>query len=173
MSGTKSSAKPAENLPVRTETSRVVVVNFVRPKPDQASAAFLQACNGWEEILRGRDLFKSAPSLVVFDYFAVKKVHIKGNQGWAEVQIDQLVSLTESKAELYKRSQRQRWPLSRRDNKSWELTPSRSVIYLPQHIAERILAHKLAQLTEDSSDSASKAPEKAELARVLGVLLEK
>jgi hypothetical protein len=154
------------------ETSRVVVVNSVRPKPDQVSAAFLQACKDSEESLHGRDLFKSAPSLVVFDHFAVKKVHISGHQGWAEVQMDQRVSLTESKAEWHKRSERQRWPMSRRDNKSWELTPPHNTIYLPQHIAERILAHELAQLTEDSVDSASQTQEKAELARLLNALLE-
>jgi hypothetical protein len=170
---TASSAKPVEDQPVQTETSRVVVVNSVRPKPGQVSAAFLQACKDSAESLRGRDLFKSAPSLVVFDHFAVKKVHISGRQGWAEVQIDQLVSLTESKAELHQRSDRQRWPMSRRDNKSWELTPPRNMLYLPQHVAERILAHELAQLTEDSPDTTSRTREKADLARLLNVLLEK
>lgn len=173
LSKTGSSAKLAENQPLHAETSRVVVVNSVRPNPDQVSAAFLQACKDSEESLRGRDLFKSAPALVVFDHFAVKKVHITRNQGWAEVQIDRLVSRTESKAELHKRSDRQRWPLSRRDNKSWELTPARNTIYLPQRIAERILAHELAQLTEDGADTASRTQRKAELARLLNVLLEK
>ena len=172
LSETGSSAKPAENQPVDAETSRVVVVNSVRPKPEQVSAAFLQACKDSEERLRGRDLFRLAPSLVVFDHFAVKKVHISGQQGWAEVQIDQLASLTESKSQLHKHSDRQRWPLSRRDNKSWELTPASNTIYLSQHIAERILAHELAQLTEDSPDTASRTQRKAELARLLNVLLQ-
>jgi len=72
---------------------------------------------------------------------------------------------------LHKRSQRQRWSLRRRDdNKSWNLTPSRHAIYLPQHTAERILAHELAQLTEDTPDNSSRTQEKAELARLLDVL---
>jgi hypothetical protein len=150
-----------------------VVVNSGRPKPDQVSAAFLHACNDSEENLRGRDLFKSAQPVVVFDHFEVKKVHIKGNQGWIEIQIDELASLAGRKAESHPRSERQRWPLTRRDNKSWELTPSRNTIYLPQHIAERILARRLAQLTEDSRAAAGRTPEKAELARLLDVLLEK
>ena len=173
LSETGSSAEPAENPPLHTEPSRAVVVNSVLPKPDQLRAAFLQACKDWEENLRERDLFKSAPSLVVFGHFDVKKVHIAENKGWAEVQIDQLVSLTESKAELHRRSERQRWPLSRRDNNSWELTPPPNTIYLPQHAAARILARELAQLTDDSPDTASRTKDKAELARVLDVLLEK
>jgi len=174
LSDSGSSPVLAQNQPEHTETAHEVVVNSVRPKPDQVSAAFLQACTGSQESLRGRDLFfNSAQALVVFDHFEVKKVHISGHQGWAEVQVDQLVSRTGSKAELHKRSERQRWPLSRRANKSWELTPPRNTIYLPQHMAERILAHELAQLTEDSSGPASRTQDKAELARLLDVLLDK
>jgi hypothetical protein len=174
---TGSSAKFAENQLANTETPRVVVLNFVRHKPDQLKAAFLQACNDSEEKLRERDLFKSAQSLIVFDYFEVEKVHITGNQGWIDVQIDELVSLTGGKVEAHQRSERQRWPLRRDDNKSWKLTPSRNAIYLPQHTAERILAHRLAQLTEDTPDSTprntSGTREKAELARLLDVLFGK
>jgi hypothetical protein len=167
------SATLAEDHPVHTEIAHVAVVSYVRPKPHQVSTAFLQACNDSEETLRGRDLFKSAQPLLVFDHFEVDKVHITGNQGWVEVKIDELVSLAAGQTELHKRSERQRWSLRRRaDNKSWNLTPSRHAIYLPQHTAERILAHELAQLTEDTPDNSSRTQEKAELARLLDVLFE-
>ncbi len=168
-----ASTKLAENQPVNTETPQLAVVNSVRPKPDQVSAAFLQACKDSEESLRGRDLFKSAQSLVVFDHFEVRKVHITGNQDWVEVEINELVSLTGGKAVMHKRSDRQRWPLNRRGDKSWELTPSPNTIFLPQPIAERILARELAQLTEDNPDTTSRAPEKAQVARLLDELLKK
>jgi len=167
------SAKLAEDHPVHAEISHGVVVSYVRPKPQQVSTAFLQACNDSEEMLRGRDLFKSAQPLLVFEHFEVEKVHIAGNQGWVEVKIDELVSLTAGKTEVRNRSERQRWSLRRRDdNKSWKLTPSRNAIYLPQHTAERILAHELAQLTEDTPDNTGRTQEKAELARLLDVLFE-
>jgi hypothetical protein len=174
---TGSSATFAENQLVNTETPRVVVLNFVRHRADQVTAAFLQACNDSEEKLQGRDLFKPAQSLVVFGHFEVEKVHIKGNQGWIDVQIDELVSLAEGNLDVRKRSERQRWTLRRGDNKSWVLTPSRNAIYLPQHAAERILAHRIAQLTEDTPDNTlrntSRTQEKAELARLLDVLFGK
>ena len=174
---TESSAKFGENQLVNTETPRVVVLNLVRHKPDQVTVAFLQACNDSEEMLLGWDIFKPTQSLVVFGDFEVKKVHITGNQGWIEVQIDELVSLAGGKVEVRKRSERQRWTLRRDDNKSWKLTPSRNAIYLTQHSAERILAHRLARLTEDTADNtprnSSRTQEKAELARLLDVLFEK
>jgi hypothetical protein len=174
---TRSSARLAENQIVNTETPRVVVLNFARNKPAQVTAAFLQACHDSGEKLGGRDLFKSAQSLIVFGDFEVKKVHITGNQGWIDVQIDELVSLAGGKAEVRERSERQRWTLRRDDNKSWMVTPSWNAIYLPQHTAERILAHRLAQLTEDIPDNTPRntggTEEKAELARVLDVLFGK
>ena len=174
---TESSAKFGENQLVNTETPRVVVLNLVRHKPDQVTVAFLQACNDSEEMLLGWDIFKPVQSLVVFGDFEVKKVHITGNQGWIDVQIDELVSLAGGKVEVHKRSERQRWTLRRDDNKSWMLTPSRNAIYLTQHSAERILAHRLARLTEDTADNTprntSGTQEKAELARLLDVLFEK
>src|ERR1035437_129966 len=168
-----SSAKLAENLPMDATTPPVPVVYTVRPKPDQVSAAFLESCKGWGESLRERDLFKSAQSVIVFGHFEVRKVHLAGNQGWAEVQIDELLSVTDGKAQVHPRSERQRWPLRRRNKTSWELAPARDTIYLPQPIAVRILAHELAQLTEDTPNTVSRPQEKAELARLLNGLLGK
>jgi hypothetical protein len=170
-----SSAKFAENTPVKAEAFRVVFSSPARPKSDQVRTAFLQACNDSEELLRGSDLIKSAQSLVVFDRFEVKKVHISGNQGWIEVQIEDLVSLTGGNAEvLHNGLERQRWSLRRSDiERRWKLTPSRNAIYLPQHTAERLLAHELAQLTEDTQDNASGLQDKVELARLLDVLFGK
>src|ERR1700733_5258786 len=170
-----SSAKLAENEPVKAEAFRVVFSSPARPKSDQVRAAFLQACNDSEELLRESDPIKSARSLVVFDKFEVKKVHISGNQGWIEVQIEELVSLKGGNTEvLHNGLERQRWSLGRSDNqRGWKLTPSRNAIYLPQHTAERILAHDLAQLTEDTQDSARGAQDKVELTRLLDVLFGK
>jgi hypothetical protein len=169
---TESSVRLAENL-ATTAHPRVALVNSARPKPDQVGAAFLAACKDWGDSVDGRDLFHSAQSVIVFDRFEVKKVHISRSEGWAEVQIEEPVSLTGSKAELHKHSERQRWPLVRRSNTSWELTPSQDTIYLPHSSAARVLAHELAQITVDSPEAASRTQEKAELARLLNALLGK
>jgi hypothetical protein len=148
--------------------SRDPVVHAIHPKPDQVSAAFLQACAEAEENLRGRDLFKSTPPVIVFDHLAVNEVHIAGNEGWAEVQIDEVFFLVEGKANARKGLERQRWTLSRRDNTSWQLTPPRDTIYIPQHIAVRIFSHQLAQLTKERPEAMPQ--QKAELVRVLDSL---
>jgi hypothetical protein len=168
-----SSAKFGEKQLISTTTPRVIVINSVRPKPDQVAAAFLEACKSGEESLDGRDLFNPAHSLIIFDHFEVKKMHLKGDQGWVEVLIDEPVSLTGSAAQVHKHSERQRWPLLRRDNASWELKPSPDAIYLPRPVAAHVMAHELSKLTEDGPDTAGRTLEKAELARLLAVLLSK
>jgi len=166
-----SSTRLAERQPGSTATLGSPTVHSARPKPEQVSAAFLQACTDLEQKIRGSDLFNSEQSLIVFDRFEVKKVHLRENESWAEVQIDELVSLEGSNANVRKRSERQRWPLNRRGNTSWELTPPQNTLYLPQQVAVRIMAHELAQLTEDGLDTGSRTEEKAELARILNALL--
>ena len=172
---TRSNARIAKRQAKTEATFGRPMVHSARPKPEQVSAAFLQACAELEQNLRGRDLFKPKPdqSMIVFDRFEVKKVHLRENQNWAEVQIDELVSFTGREADIRKRSERQRWPLTRRGDASWELTPSQNTLYLPQPAAARILAHELAQLPDDGEQADSGGQEKAELARALNVLLGK
>ena len=172
-SQTRSSSSLAANQIVSTTNSRLplVQVHSVHPKPEQVDAAFLQACADSEESLRGRDLFTSVQPVIVFDHFTVSKLHTAGNQGWADVQIDEVFFFVDGKAQARRGLERQRWPLSRRDKTSWELTPPRGAIYLPQHIAVRILSHQLAQLTEARPDTMARPRQKAELARVLDSLL--
>ena len=177
--------KSADNRLADSDTPRVVMVNSARPKPDQVGAAFLQGCADSEAALRGRDLLRSPRALVVFDHFEVNKVHLAGNQGWVEVRIGEVISVVSGKIagkavgkpDEGNGPQRQRWFLTREENKSWKLTPSRNAVYLPQHSAERVLAHELAELTETHSENANtnsnEELEKAELARLLDLLFEK
>jgi hypothetical protein len=166
-------AKHFENQGVNSEISGLVFVNSASPKPDQVETAFLQACTDSEATLRGRDLLKSAQFLVVFDNFAVEKVHLAGKQGWVDIQIDEVVSVTGGRVEVHGHPERQRWLLSRADKKTWKVIPAHDTIYLSQHTAERILAHELAQLTESDSENSVGNHQKAELARLLNLLFEK
>jgi hypothetical protein len=168
-----SKSGPASRLaanPVNTVISGAPVVHSAHPEPGQVNAAFLQTCADSEENLRGRNLFKSAQPVIVFDHFSVSAMHAAGNQGWVDVQIDEVLFFVEGKAEVRRGSERQRWPLSRHDKSSWELKVPRGTIYVPQHIAVRVMSHQLAQLTDP--DSTAGPQQKAELARVLDSLLQ-
>jgi hypothetical protein len=147
------------------------VVHSAHPKPEQVGAAFVQACADSEDTLRVQDFFRPAQPLIVFDHFSVSAMHTSGNEGWADVQIDEVLFFVEGKAEVRKGVERQRWPLSRRDKTSWELTVPRGAIYVPQSIAVRVLSDQLARIKEARSNGAAGPQQKAELARVLDSLL--
>jgi hypothetical protein len=117
-------------------------------------------------------LFRSTQSLTVFDQFEVRTVQTSGNQGWAEVQIHEVVTLTPLDAKINRVWERQRWPLRRHDKNSWEVTVPQNAIYLSQEIAVRLLAHQLANLADSGSSAANVTTQKAELARLLSSLLE-
>ena len=168
----RSSARLAHTQSPSPIIPQFVAVGSAHPKPDEIRTAFLQSCADSEEGLRGSDLFSSDRSLVVFDHFMVRKLHLSGTQGWAEVEIDELVSFTAGRSEARNRSERQRWPLIRRAKATWELSLPQHTIYLPQNIAAHITAQQLAQLTGDTPNNADKA-QKIELAQLLNVLLRK
>lgn len=155
-----------------TMLPRAVIVTSAHPTPEQIRIAFLQSCADSEEGLSGHDILRSAQPVVIFDQFIVRKLHIAGKQGWAEVEIGEVVSVAGGKSEARNHSERQRWPLTRRTQTTWELTPPQRTIYLPQSIAAHVTAQRLAQLTGDG-DSNSDRNQKTELAQLLNMLLQK
>jgi hypothetical protein len=167
----RPSTRLADTKPASPVIPQIVVLNSPHPTPDQLRTAFLQSCVDSGESLGGRDLFTDQ-SLVIFDHFIVRKLHISETQGWAEVEIDELVSVSAGRSEVHGHSERQRWPFIRRAQATWELSLPQRTIYLPQDIAAHIAAQQLAQLTRDSASNSDKA-EKIELAQLLNALLQK
>ena len=168
-------ARLAEAQAGSAAVPRVVVVYSAHPTPEQVRTAFLQSRADFESFGRP-DIFRSARPVIVFDHFLVRRLHILGTQGWAEVEINELVSVVggktnAGKSEARNRAQRQRWPLFHRGHATWELTPPQSTIYLPEDIAAHLTAQRLAQLTEDGERSGDRN-QKTELAQLLNVLLQ-
>jgi hypothetical protein len=162
------------SLPVQPMLVHVLVrvSNSAKPSPDQLSSALLKTFRDSEPALRNGDLFHLTKSLTVFDQFEIKKVQTSGNQGWAEVQIHEVITFAPIGVKTSRLWERQRWSLRRHDKNSWELTLPENVTYLSQEIAVRVLAHQLANLADSRSNSANVTDQKAELARVLSSLLE-
>jgi hypothetical protein len=59
-----------------------------------------------------------------------------------------------------------------RANGRWEVALPSNAIYVPRQTAVRILAHRLASLTDDANQPDAKDGQKVELARWLNALLE-
>lgn len=165
--------KPAGPETRGTLAPNVVVVHAVRPQLDQVRDAFSQTLKTGEESLRGADLLNLSQPLLAFERFEIKKIHIKGSEGWVDVRIEKPVLLTALKMEAHERAEHQRWPLKRRDQESWELATGPNTIYLTRSAFVRLLAKQLVQLSEAPSGTAAKAQREAQLAHLLDLLLRK
>jgi hypothetical protein len=171
---------PATSAPLSTAVAdpqtpaipRVQLINSARPTAQQVREALEATFDTTGEALRGRDVFKLSQSLIVFDSFEVKKIHLSGDDGWAEVRISVPSSVVEGHANLKKHSEHQHWGLSRRDSSSWELMLPPDAVYLPRALAVSILAHQLAAMADTGSVPAPPDDKKTQLARLLDVLLE-
>ena len=162
---------PMTTGPGKVAIPYVQVIHSPRPNTSQVQGALLAAFGATGQSLDGSDLFKLPQSVIVFDKFDVKKVHLSGNQGWADVSISEPSSLAGGQASMKKHSERQRLSLTRRDDQNWEVTLPPDTIYIPRETAVRILAHQLAALTDAPEPSAAES-KKVVVARLLNLLLE-
>lgn len=159
--------------PAVSTLPRILVVHARQPKPKEVNRTLSQSFSETDKALRGQDVTKLSQPLIVFDHVEVKGVHLNGNQGWADVKIDGVSSIVDGRATPKKRSEQQRWVLTRRDGNTWELLLPMKTTYLPHDLAIRILAHQLASLADQTSEAGDSSKDQAQLARTLNLLLKK
>jgi hypothetical protein len=151
---------------------QIQIINSARPTAQQVREALETTFNTIGEALRGQDVFNLSQSLIVFDSFEVRKIHLSGDDGWAEVRISGPSSVVEGHANLKKHSEHQHWGLTRRDRTRWELALPVDAVYLPRPLAVSLLAHQLAAMSDTGTVPAPPDDKKTQLARLLDVLLE-
>jgi hypothetical protein len=164
-----ASSGPISDLPIAG--AHIPVIPSSRPTANQIQEAILRAFRQNEDLLEGRNLLRAAHAVVIFDEFKVHKIHLKGNQAWVEVRINEPTSLIAGKVDGKKRSEKLRWPLTRAGGGGWQVQLPLDTIYVARQAAPRILSHQLASLTEGSPDTESLA-EQSQLARALAVILQ-
>ena len=169
---TQSEQPETQTDPAKPTLQLVLVDHSQRPNPKEVTDALEQTLGEAGEVLRGEDVVNPPRPLIVFDRLFVERVHLQGDRGWAEIRLNGAFKLPRGKTNLPKHAERQRWPLVRRDYDSWELMLPPNVIYVPNDIAVRMLAHQLATLTDETAGETSTPERKVELSRLLSVLLQ-
>ena len=169
---TQNEQAETETDPAKPIIPLVLVDHSPRPNPKEVTDALEQTLGEAGEVLRGEDVVNPPRPLIVFDRLFVERVHLQHDRGWAEVRLDGAFKLPRGKTNLPKHPERQRWLLVRRDYDTWELTLPPKAIYVPNHIAVRMLAHQLATLTDESAGQTSTPEQKVELSRLLSALLQ-
>jgi NlpC/P60 family len=158
----------------RTSISVVQINNAQSPSPKEVTDALERAFSETGEALRGQDVVKPPRPMIVFDQLSIERVHLQRDRGWAEIRINGAFDLPGREGTTStKRTERQRWPLVRRDHDGWELSLPQEAIYVRNDVALRMLARQLVALTNETAGQSSTPEEKVEVSRLLSVLLEK
>jgi hypothetical protein len=147
-----------------------LAVTADRATPEALRQALEEKFSDANTHLKNTDLLNSIKPVVIVESFQIKKVHVKHDQGWAEVQMNEPSSLSAGEANLQRRSEKRRWPLYR-NGEQWQLEFPTEVIYLPKETAVRLLAHQLAAMTGSGTTSTHGTQQEAQLARLLDRLL--
>jgi hypothetical protein len=169
---TQSPKAPPEVQTTNLPIARLAVVDSEQPGADEITEALSQAFSDTAAALRGRDVLALPQPLIAFDRVEVERVHIERGQGWAAVKIRRPLLVTAEQVKHQKPPERQRWPLRRRDQYSWEVVLPQGDIYLPRDAAVRVLAHQLTDITDDP-EAPSGGRKKAQLARLLNAVLQR
>ena len=149
---------------------RLLTIESARPTVQEVSETVMNAFSQTAHSLQGKNIFDLPQTISMLSRIEVERIKIKGATGWADLKVTESASLTGGQSNLKKRDQKQRWMLRRRDGRSWDLVPPQGTMYLKQEDAVRLMAQQLAAITAE--DSSNDAQQKAQLAALLGSLLQ-
>lgn len=123
------------------------------------------------EILRAGNLEQLGRPVTIYGDLRVTDVEIKGKRGSARVEIDCIALLAVGRMEAQRDGEQLGLELQR-TKKGWVMHPANENTYVPRDAALRVLAARLAALTQREDASAPKEHEQAQIIRLLNLLVE-
>lgn len=142
-----------------------------QPKTAEVTSA-LQAANlEAGEILRAGNLEQLERPVVVYRQLQVSGVEVKGKRGVAQIQVETVAALTAARTESQVGREDHQLELRRTKN-GWVVLQGKEIAYVPRDGAMRILAARLAALTQSTERSTAKEREQADIVRFMNLLVE-
>ena len=170
VSKVRSEAEAASTAPAEVPLEKTLHVTGKQPSATDVAGALTEINQAAGEILRAGKLAQLGRTVIVYRGLRVTEIHIKGKRGTAQVEIESLASITGDRMN----SQRG-WELIRpelqRAKTGWVLTAAARSVYVPRDAALRVLAARLAALTENADSGASREREQAQIIRLLNLLV--
>lgn len=123
------------------------------------------------EILRAGNLERLERPVVVYRDLQVSGVEVKGKRGAAQVQIETVAAVSAERMEAQLGWEDHSLELQRTKN-GWVMAPANQNAYVPREAAMRILAARLASLTESAERGTGKDREQADIIRFLNLLIQ-
>lgn len=123
------------------------------------------------EILRAGNLEQLGRSVIIYKDLRVTDVEIKAKRGSARVEIDCIALLAVERMEAQRDGEQLGLELQR-TKRGWVMHPANENTYVPRDAALRVLAARLAALTQREDASTLKEREQAQIIRLLNLLVE-
>lgn len=142
-----------------------------QPSAAEVTSALEMSNLGAGEILRAGNLEKLARPVVVYRQLQVSGVELKGKRGMAQIQIETVAALTAERLEPQLGWEDHELELER-TKKGWVMVEGNEIAYVPREAAMRVLAERLAVLTQTAERSTQKDREQADIVRFMGLLVE-
>ena len=144
-----------------------------QPTLEEVAEAISELSSAAGTGLRTDDPLKAGTPVVIYDQLRVERLEFKRDHGWAHLQMDSAVSISDGETQLQKHRETVRWEL-RRTATSWEAVAPLDRTYVPRDVAVSILAGQLARLAQNDSGRApgdAVLHQEARLATLLHALL--
>jgi NlpC/P60 family len=167
-------APVVEKTPFEVPQSIVIVAGNKQPTSSQVAEGISELSNASGTILRTDDPAKLAMPVVIFDRLHVERLDVKKGHGWAHLQIDTRATIAGGETVYKRRRVKVRWELRKTDS-GWEAIAPGDRTYVPNDVAVRNLAARLALLTEGDRPDAHEESilrQESKLANLLSALLE-
>jgi len=168
-----TSTAAATATAIEIPPSILIATRRKQPTHEEIAEAISKLTDTEGNVLRADDPLKPRLPVAIFDDFEVERVEIKGNHGWAHVQLDSRGSIANGRVDLNQLHEKTRWEL-RHTESGWVVMTPVERAYVPRDVAVRILAAQLADLTQSDGTSNHQdraVRQEAQLAALLDNLL--
>lgn len=123
------------------------------------------------ETLRASNLEKPERPVIIYRQLQVSGVELKGKRGTAEIQVQTVAALTPERMEPQLGWEDHQLEL-RHTKKGWVMTPANQNVYVPRDGAMRLLAARLAALTQSPEKGTGKDREQSDIVRFMNLLIQ-
>ena len=123
------------------------------------------------EMLRAGNLEKLERPVVVYRQLQVSGVELNGKRGTAQIQVQTLAALTPERMAAQLGWEDHQLTLER-TKKGWTMLEGSEIAYVPRDAAMRVLAERLAALTQSTDRSTQKERELADIVRFMDLLIQ-
>jgi hypothetical protein len=130
----------------------MVVAADNRPTDEEAAEAISEFNSAAGNLLRGWPAADPGRNVLVYDQLRVKRIDLKRDRGWVNVEVEGRLSIGGQGFEGKRRREKFRWELERTPQ-GWQLVPPATRAYVPSDVAVRLLAGQLAFLAQNEATS--------------------